>query len=189
MYPFTDKVATTKKSRWVNPCYGIVIHHTAGGTYKGNLNYLSERSPKPEDRKNTVSVHFVIGPDGECGKIGDPRDILWHAGNGSWGKTPNVNYVMMGIEVVGFWEPNEKQYERLTDLVEYLMGNFPSIERINIIRHSDCTQDREFTKEKILWDGKRKVIKRDIGPKFFPEGFEKWRENLQPKTVSKYGEA
>jgi N-acetyl-anhydromuramyl-L-alanine amidase AmpD len=66
------------------------------------MNYLSERSPKPEDRKNTVSVHFVIGPDGECGKIGDPRDILWHAGNGSWGKTPNVNYVMMGIEVVGF---------------------------------------------------------------------------------------
>lgn len=103
-------------------------------------------------RKNTVSVHFVIGPNGECGKIGDTRDILWHAGNGSRGRSPNCSRIMMGIEVVGSGNPNPKQYERLTDLVEYLMGHFPSISVENIIRHSDCTQSREFTSKKILWD-------------------------------------
>lgn len=50
---------------------------------------------------------------------------------------------------------------RLTDLVEYLMGNFP-IDRNNIVRHSDVTQDREITRQRILRDGKRKVKKTDI---------------------------
>ena len=43
MYPFNDKVQTTKKSKGKNPCYGIVIHHTAGGTYKSNMRYFSKR--------------------------------------------------------------------------------------------------------------------------------------------------
>lgn len=84
---------------------------------------------------------------------------------------------MMGIEVVGFGDYNKAQYDRLTDLVKYLVKVF-NIQKDNVIRHSDCTQSKEFTSKKILWDGKRKVKKRDIGPNFFPEGFAKRRDNI-----------
>lgn len=170
MYNFDLKLPTSKKTPGVNPCYGIVIHHTAGGSFASNMRYLSS-SPKQ------ASVHFVIGANGEAGKIGDPKDILRHAGNGSRGRTPNVNYNMLGIEVVGFGEPNQKQYDKLTDLVAYLIKTF-NIKEENVVRHSDVTQAKEFTSQKILRDGKRKVKKRDIWPKFFPEGFETWRKNL-----------
>lgn len=170
MYNFDLKLPTTKKSPGINPCYGIVIHHTAGGSFNSNMRYLSKSPAK-------ASCHFVIGSNGEAGKIGDPKDILWHAGNGSRGRTPNVNYVMMGIEVVWFGEYNKAQYDKLTDLVKYLIKVF-NIQKDNVIRHSDCTQSKEFTSKKILWDGKRRVKKWDIGPKFFPEGFAEWRENL-----------
>lgn len=180
MYPFTDKVQTTKKTTGINACTWIVIHHTAGGTYKSNMRYLSE-SPAQ------ASVHFVIGENGECGKIGDPRNILRHAGNGSWWGCENVNYKFMGIEVVGTGEYNIHQFLRLTDLVEYLMGNFP-IDRSNIVRHRDVTQDRETTKQRILWDWKRKTKKMDIGTPFFVdnEHFALWRSQLEPRKESRF---
>lgn len=180
MYPFNDKVQTNKKTKWINFCTWIVIHHTAGGTYKSNMRYLSESQAK-------ASVHFVIWENGECWKIGDPRDILRHAGNWSrWG-CENVNYKFMGIEVVGNGEFNIHQLARLTDLVEYLMGNFP-IDRDNIIRHSDCTQDRSITEKRILRDGSRRVKKRDIGIDFFGsnENFKKRRDQLVAKNESQY---
>ena len=180
MYPFNDKVLTSKKSKGINFCTGIVIHHTAWGSYKSNMKYLSESQAQ-------ASVHFVIWENGECWKIGDPRDILWHAGNWSrWG-VENVNTKFMGIEVVWYGEFNIHQLVRLTDLVEYLMGNFP-IDRANIIRHSDCTQDRSITKDRILWDWARKVKKRDIGIDFFGsnENFQKWRDQLVAKKESSF---
>lgn len=93
----------------------------------------------------------------------------------------------MGIEVVGFGEFNIHQLVRLTDLVEYLMGHFP-IDRANIIRHSDCTQDRSITKQRILWDGERKVKKRDIGIDFFGNNanFEIRRNQLVAKKESSF---
>lgn len=181
MYPFNDKVQTTKKSKGKNPCYGIVIHHTAGGTYKSNMRYLSQSSA-------LASVQFVIGENGEIGKIGEPTDILWHAGNGSRWWADNVNYVMMWIEVVWYGDYNIHQFIALTDLVEYLMYHFP-VDRNNIIRHSDCTQDRETTRKKILWDCKRKVKKHDIEINFFVdnEHFKIWRDQLTPRENSRFG--
>lgn len=180
MYPFTKKVETTKKSAWINKCTGIVIHHTAWWTFESNMRYLSESPAK-------ASVHFVIWPNGECGKIWDPKDILRHAGNGSRWWCENVNTKFLWIEIVGFWDYNIHQLGRLTDLVEYLMWNFP-IDRNNIIRHSDCTQAREITKDRILRDGKRKVKKLDVWLPFFVdnEHFEIWRSQLTPKAQSLY---
>ena len=180
MYPFNDKVATTKKSAWVNKCTGIVIHHTAWWTYKSNMRYLSESTTK-------ASVHFVIGENGEVWKIWDPKDILRHAWNGSrWG-CENVNTKFLWIEVVGFGEYNIHQLIRLTDLVEYLMWTFP-IDRNNIIRHSDCTQARNITKDRILRDWVRPVKKRDIWLPFFVDNrhFQKWREQLVPRKESRF---
>ncbi len=97
----------------------------------------------------------------------------------------------MGIEVVWTWGYNIHQFLRLTDLVEYLMWNFP-IDKNNIVRHSDVTQDREITKRRILRDWNRKVKKIDIGLDFFidNEHFKIWREQLKssqiilsPKTI------
>ena len=180
MYPFTKKVSTTKKSAGTNKCTGVVIHHTAGWTFESNMRYLSESPAK-------ASVHFVIWENGEVWKIWDPKDILWHAGNWSWGGCENVNTKFLWIEVVWFWEYNIHQFLRLTDLVEYLMGNFP-IDRNNIVRHSDVTQEREITKQRILWDWKRKVKKTDIGIPFFVsnEYFERRRNQLIPRKESLY---
>ena len=180
MYNFNLKLPTTKKSAGTNLCTGIVIHHTAGGTFESNMRYLSTSQAK-------ASVHFVIWPNWEVGKIWDPKDILRHAGNGSWWGTPNVNTKFLGIEVVGFWDYNIHQFLRLTDLVEYLMGNFP-IDRDNIVRHSDVTQDREITRARTLWDWKRPVKKRDIGIHFFVdnEHFKQRRDQLTPRTESRY---
>ena len=181
MYPFNRKETTTKKSPWFNNCYGIVIHHTAWWSFKSNMNYLSKSAAK-------ASVHFVIWENGECWKIWDPRDVLRHAWNWSWWWLDNVNYWFLWIEVVGFGEFNIKQLIRLTDLVEYLMWNFPSIDRKNIVRHSDVTQDREITRKKILRDGQRKVKKIDIWLDFFvnDETFEKRRNQLTPRAESQF---
>lgn len=180
MYPFDKKVTTTKKSKWVNACTGIVIHHTAGGTFESNMKYLSE-SPAQ------ASVHFVIWEKGQVWKIWDPKDILRHAGNGSRGWCDNVNTKFLGIEVVWFWEFNIHQLIALTDLVEYLMGNFP-IDRQNIVRHSDVTQERSVTRKREYWDGVRKVKKRDIGLPFFGSNdyFRLWLVQLQPRKESRF---
>ena len=169
MYPFNQKETTTKKSSWT----------TAGGTFASNMRYLSKSTAK-------ASVHFVIWPNWECWKIWDPKDKLRHAGNGSWWWMDNVNNWFLGIEVVWYGDFNIKQMIRLTDLVEYLMWNFPSIDRNNIVRHSDVTQDRETTRKKILWDWTRKVKKIDIGVNFFwtHDNFKIRRDQLTPRFDS-----
>lgn len=179
-YPFKDKVSTTKKSSGTNACTWIVIHHTAGGTYESNMRYLSQSTAK-------ASVHFVIGENWEIWKIWDPKDILRHAGNWSWWWTPNVNTKFLWIEVVWFGDYNIHQYMALTDLVEYLMWNFP-IDRDNIVRHSDVTQDREITRQRKLWDWKQPVKKRDIWMPFFVDNphFKLWRDQLVPRTESRF---
>lgn len=179
-YPFTKKLTTTKKSPGVNVDTGIVIHHTAGGTFESNMRYLSQSTAK-------ASVHFVIGENWEVGKIGDPKDILWHAGNWTWGGCDNVNYKFLGIEVVGSGEYNIHQFLALTDLVEYLMGNFP-IDKDNIVRHQDVTQAREITRKRELRDWKRKTIKHDIEQTFFVnnEHFKIWRDQLTPRKESRF---
>ena len=67
------------------------------------------------------------------------------------------------------------------------MGNFP-IDKDNIVRHSDVTQDREITRQRKLWDGKGKVKKRDIGIPFFVDNdnFKKRRDQLTPRSDSRY---
>ncbi len=181
MYPFDQKETTTKKSKWTNSIYWIVIHHTAWWTFASNMRYLSKSTAK-------ASVHFVIWENWECWKIWDPTDRLWHAWNWSRWWMDNVNNWFLWIEVVWFWDFNIHQLIRLTDLVEYLMWNFPSIDRNNIVKHSDVTQDREITRQKILWDWKRKVKKIDIGLDFFGdnEHFKKWRDQLTPRTESRF---
>lgn len=178
MYPFNKVMQTTKKSAGKNKIKGIVIHHTAWGTFDSNMRYLSQNTAK-------ASVHFVIWESEERGKIGDPTDILRHAGNGKRGDCQNCNTDFLGIEVVWFWHYNQKQFIALTDLVEYLMSVY-DIPREMIIRHSDCTQDEYYTKKMRLRDWARKSKKQDIGLDFFPMWFSTWRSQLTPRKQSRY---
>ena len=180
MYPFTQKLETTKKSTGKNACTGIVIHHTAWWTFESNMIYLSKSSAK-------ASVHFVIWENWEVWKIWNPTDILRHAWNGSWWWCENVNKKFLGIEVVWFGEYNIHQLMRLTDLVEYLMWNFP-IDKDNIVRHSDVTQAREITRQRMLWDWSRPVKKKDIWIPFFVDNarFQLRRKQLKPRKESLY---
>lgn len=178
MYPFNQKVATTKKSLGKNRVRWIILHHTAGGTFASNMRYLSQSTAK-------ASVHFVIGESEERWKIWDPLDILWHAWNGKRWTCENCNTDFLGIEVVWYGEYNQKQFIALTDLVEYLMYVY-NIPKEMIIRHSDVTQEDIFTSQKILWDGKRKSKKKDIWLDFFPMWFEKRRNQLNPRERSRY---
>lgn len=172
MYPFDKKVSTNKKSKWTNSCKGIIIHHTAWWTFESNVRYLSSSTAQ-------ASVHFVIWPEWETAKIWDPRDILRHAWNWSRGSIKNVNTDFLWIEVVWYWEYNLKQFLKLTELVQYLMGVY-WINNDMILRHSDVTQENYYTKNKILRDWIRKSKKKDIGLNFFVnnEGFRLWRKGL-----------
>lgn len=178
MYPFNKVLPTTKKSKGVNKTKGIVIHHTAGWTFESNMKYLSENPAK-------ASVHFVIWEYEERGKIGDPTNILRHAGNGKRGDCQNCNTDFLWIEVVGFGHYNQKQFIALTDLVEYLMAVY-NIPREMIIRHSDCTQDEYYTKNRLLRDWARASKKKDIGLDFFPMWFSTRRAQLTPRKQSRY---
>ena len=177
-YPFNDIVTTTKKSVGTNKIKWIVVHHTAWWTYKSNMKYLSVNPAQ-------ASVHFVVWENEELWKIWDPKRILRHAWNWSRWDCKNVNTDFLWIEVVWFWEYNQKQFIALTDLVEYLMWVF-NIPKEMVIRHSDCTQSTEYTKKKILRDWKRASKKKDIWLSFFPMWFETRRNQLTPRKVSRY---
>ena len=183
MYPFNKIIASTeKKSPWTNRCKWIVIHHTAAWTFASNMKFLSTWAAKS-------SCHFVIWEFEERGKIWEPTDILRHAWNGSWKWIDNVNNAFMWIEVVWKWERNIKQLIALTDLVEYLMYWY-NIENDMIIRHSDCTQRREITRQWFMRDWERYSIKKDIWLDFFwgtTDDFLKWRSQLTKREKSRYG--
>lgn len=178
MYPFTMKAITAKKSQWVNKIKWIILHHTAWWDFKSNMKLLSSWDKQ-------VSVHFVIWENEECGKIWDPKDILWHCGKSCWWTCTDCNKDFLWIEVVWFWKYDTGQLIRLTDLVEYLMWVY-NIPKDMILRHCDICQVVPYSKNKILRDWKRSSRKVDLWLKFFPMWFEKRRDLLKPRTESRY---
>lgn len=180
MYPFTKKVSTDKYSKWImNECKYIILHHTWSHWFEDNVRYLSAGNSQ-------VSVHFVIWEDEECAKIWIPSMVMRHAWQSQRWNLTNMNKYSLWIEVVWFWEYNQHQFIRLTDLVEYLMAVY-KIPKENILLHSSITQVVPYSKNKILWDWKRSSRKVDLWLKFFPMWFEKRRDLLKPRAESRYG--
>jgi hypothetical protein len=78
----------TKASRKPSAIRYIVIHATDGGSFDGNVWWLS-------GGHSHVSSHFVVARDGNIAQLVHMSDIAWHAGN--W----KINQHSVGIEHVG----------------------------------------------------------------------------------------
>lgn len=146
---------TKNKTAGVNTCQFIVLHHTATGeeTIKGVLNTLT---------KGSVSCHYVVDTTGDVYKIGEDRDILWHAGASAWGNLTDLNRFSIGIEVIwpladgGF---TDEQKESVWNLIVELSKKY-WIWKWNIVRHKDIAPAR----------------KTDIADTFWNKQFKSWDE-------------
>lgn len=86
-----EYVGTTKKSGKMKPSY-LVIHYTAGATFRNDVNTLSTSDVQ-------ASCQLVLSKDGKWAQIGELNDILWHAGKSQWKGINGMNKVAIGIEV------------------------------------------------------------------------------------------
>src|SRR5690606_3605203 len=86
-----DHIGTTKKSGKIKPEY-LIIHYTAGATYKADVSTLSTSDIQ-------ASCHLVLSKEGKWTQIGDLNDKLWHAGKSTWKGINGLNGHSIGIEV------------------------------------------------------------------------------------------
>ena len=178
MFPFKKTLQTKNITPGINSCQYIILHHTATqeGSIDGVLKTLTETANPVSSGK---SCHFVIDTNGDTYKIGDPKNILWHAGESKWWDLIFMNRYSLGIEFI--WPLSSEWFTREqiitgTRLVEYLMLVF-WIPKENIIRHKDITHDGSH--KKILWTPGTRSRKIDPYDNLFPENnFLKWRDDL-----------
>ena len=133
---FKRTIPTKSVTAGVNTCEYIILHHTATarGTINGVLNYLSTGGK--------ASCHYVVDTNGDAYKIGNDKDILWHAGVSSWqGKSKNnsLNAFSIGIEVIGPLENDsftDEQRNTVASLIKELAAKY-GIPEERILRHKD----------------------------------------------------
>ena len=149
MFPFKQIFPTPKeRTPGINTCQYIILHHTwtKEGTIKGVLDGLYKRD-------DYASCHFVIDVNGDAYKIGDPKDILWHAGESSWWKLKDLNKYSVGIEIIGplsGWGFTSEQKLAVRKLVQHLMAVL-NIPFTNVLRHKDIAPKRKVDPADTLW--------------------------------------
>lgn len=153
-FPFKATFSTTNKTKWVNTCEYIILHHTATGewTLKWVINTLT---------KGAVSCHFVVDTNGDAYKIGDPKDILWHAGVSEWKGKKMMNNYSVGIEIIGplaNWGFSAEQKHTVYWLTQHLMAVL-NIPKENVIRHKDISPWRKTDVADSFWNNKYKTYK------------------------------
>lgn len=172
---FAKTTDTKKKTAWTNTCQYIIVHHTAGGTFESNMNLLSigERQ---------ASVHYVVGAGGEIGKIGNHKDILWHAGESARKGRRDINRYSIGIEVVSDgYAYTDIQRTKTKELIEYIMKE-EGIPQDCVLRHADLTHIDSINW--VLRNGKSKSRKWDIGENFYKTQFSSWVEYQKSLLLS-----
>lgn len=152
MFKFKEKLSTKNKSQWVNTCEYIILHHTATKEWsiKGVINTLTGIN------WSQVSAHFLIDTNGDAYKIGDPKDILWHAWVSSWWKLKDMNNYSIGIEVIGplsDWWFTKEQKIMTKRLVQHLMWAF-KIPMEHVLRHRDIAPKRKVDIADTFWNDK-----------------------------------
>lgn len=144
---------TAKKSKWINTCEMIVLHHTWWWSFKWNMDFLAN-NPKP------ASCHYVVWQNGEIWKIGEDHDILWHAWQSQYWIKKDLNNYSIWIEIVNNWENfSEIQKQKVNELVLFLIEKY-KIEKNNLVRHKDiCVPAwRKVDPYDTLWNDKFKTF-------------------------------
>lgn len=114
----------------------IVLHYTAGGTAKSNINYFNNeeienaRTLNKNQSKLNVSSHFIVDRDGTIYQLMDETMFARH--------TIGLNYMAIGVENIGSKQNplTQAQVEANIKLVRYLCEKF-DIEYL--IGHSEYT--------------------------------------------------
>ena len=162
MFPFTQDLSRRQKniSKGTNTCGYIVLHHT-WAVGNGNIPVLLwETGAK-------VSCHFLIRQDGSTYKLGDPKQILWHAGESIWEWKKWMNAYSLGIELIWPLKTGFTDAQRFTlrKLIEHLMGVF-NLDYTKVIRHRDVSAGRKVDPDNRIfmptfasWEDYRKRFK------------------------------
>jgi len=150
---------TTKTSGKMNTKKGILLHHTGGSNnFEDMVSYFN-------NIRNKVSVHYVVGQNGEVASWNTHEHVLWHGGNGKVnGRIVNINYDKIGIEIVSrdgkkFTDVQRKRVHRLVQDIIYKEGT----ERHNIGKHAD------FSAYRGKWD---------VGENFYGGDWEKYLDTF-----------
>lgn len=179
MFPFKKVLATKNITPGINTCEYIILHHTA--SWEGSINGILRTLTT-----GWVSCHFVIDTNWDAYKIGDPKNILWHAWVSEWNGRKNMNKYSMGIEIIwplangGF---TDAQRKTVRDLVQHLMAVF-NIHSDRVLRHADLTN--AWSAKWILWDGKSRSRKVDVADSFWKIDrtlFSEYQKSLVAKQI------
>ena len=158
-----DKILDTKKKFFFkNTKDFVVVHHTGDKewTFDEAMDIFANRVFP------TVSTHYVLGRNGEVGKVGEHDDAQWHVGEGidpRDGQKKNMNAHCIGIEVQSDgYNVTEEQKKKLPDLIRYICEE-ENISRDRVIRHADLSSYRG---------------KWDITPLLYKEEYDTFREYI-----------
>jgi N-acetylmuramoyl-L-alanine amidase len=156
----------------------IILHYTNLPSTQASLKYLL-------NKKNKVSAHYLIDPNGKILSLVEEKNIAWHAGISSWKNDKNLNKNSIGIElqntgVTGKYEKfNVKQIAALEKLIKDIQMRH-RVSNSNILGHSDIAPDRKIDPgPKFPW---KKLYNKGIGimPKALPL---RHTQNITPKEI------
>lgn len=105
----------------------IVLHHTA--TEKcmtaDEMKLSMQRTYVDNRWFNTIPTHYIIWCNWDFVKVNELDQIVWATLN----EEANINWIH--IEIVwdfNKWQPNEKQYKMLNQLIEWILEKHPDLE-------------------------------------------------------------
>jgi N-acetyl-anhydromuramoyl-L-alanine amidase len=92
-----------------------------------------------------VSSHLLIRRDGELVQYVPLHRRAWHAGESCFRGRPACNDYSVGIELEGTDDSpyDDAQYTRLAEVVQALLGCYPTLDRRRIVGHCDVAPARK----------------------------------------------
>lgn len=132
---FLTENINSRPGKKLSKVNGVVVHYTAnpGTDAEANRNYFESRKDMPDNNKNKVSSHFVIGLDGTIIQC-IPLDEIAYASNDRNADTISIE--CCHPDKSGKF--NEATYDSLIHLIAWLCKKY-EFNRDRIIRHYDVS--------------------------------------------------
>lgn len=140
---------------------GVVIHYTAnpGTDAMANRNYFEGRKNLPEETKNKVSSHFIIGLDGKIVQC-IPLDEIAYASNER--NQDTISIECCHADKSGKF--SDRTYTALVQLTAWLCGHY-GLGEGDVIRHYDVSGKKcpkYYVKHKDAWAQLKKDIFQEV---------------------------